>query len=71
MIDDKLVIQEAKKYYSDNINAFDAFLHGVEFAEKILAQKRYKKLYNKPPKIIKCFRRFCIYIHITIKKLLL
>ena len=42
MIDDKLVIQEAKKYYSDNINSFDAFLHGVEFAEGILTQKKIK-----------------------------
>ena len=42
MIDDKLVIQEAKKYYSNNINSFDAFLHGVEFAEGILTQKKIK-----------------------------
>ena len=26
---------EAKKYYSDDIIAYDAFLHGIEFAEKL------------------------------------
>lgn len=28
------IISEAKKYYSDNINCYNAFLHGVEFAEE-------------------------------------
>lgn len=28
------IIQEAKKYYSDNIRCYNAFLHGVEFAEE-------------------------------------
>lgn len=26
---------EAKKYYSDDIIAYDSFLHGIEFAEKL------------------------------------
>ena len=26
---------EAKKYYSEDIKCYDAFLHGVEFAEKL------------------------------------
>ena len=28
------IINEAKKYYSDNIKCYDAFLHGVEFADE-------------------------------------
>lgn len=28
------ILSEAKKYYSDNIRCYDAFLHGVEFAEE-------------------------------------
>ena len=27
------IISEAKKYYKDDINCYNAFLHGVEFAE--------------------------------------
>ena len=27
------IISEAKKYYKDDINCYDAFLYGVEFAE--------------------------------------
>ena len=34
MIDDKLTIEEAKKHYSQDIRQYDAFLHGVEWAEK-------------------------------------
>ena len=30
------IISEANKYYSDNIRCYDAFLHGVEFAEEHL-----------------------------------
>lgn len=26
---------EAKKYYSEDIKCYDAFLHGVEFAESL------------------------------------
>ena len=32
MKEDK-IISEAKKYYKDDINCYDAFLYGVEFAE--------------------------------------
>ena len=28
------ILSEAKKHYSDNIRCYDAFLHGVEFAEE-------------------------------------
>ena len=28
------IISEANKYYSDNIRCYDAFLHGVEFADE-------------------------------------
>ena len=28
------IINEAKKYYSDNIQCYDAFLHGTKFADK-------------------------------------
>ena len=28
------IISEAKKYYSDSINCYNAFLHGVEFADE-------------------------------------
>lgn len=28
------ILSEAKKYYSDSINCYNAFLHGVEFAEE-------------------------------------
>lgn len=28
------ILSEAKKYYSDSIRCYDAFLHGVEFAEE-------------------------------------
>ena len=34
MIDDKLTLEEAKKHYSQDIRQYDAFLHGVEWAEK-------------------------------------
>lgn len=34
MTRDKLIITEAKKYYSENIQCYDAFLHGVQFAEE-------------------------------------
>ena len=30
---DKQIISEAKKHYYDDINCFNAFLHGVEWAE--------------------------------------
>lgn len=30
------IISEANKYYSGNIRCYDAFLHGVEFAEEHL-----------------------------------
>lgn len=32
---DKLILDTAKKYYSENIKCLDAFLHGVEFAESL------------------------------------
>lgn len=35
MTKDKLIIEEAKKHYSEDIKCYDAFLHGVEFAEKL------------------------------------
>ena len=28
------IISEAKKYYKDDINCYDAFLYGVEFADE-------------------------------------
>lgn len=28
------IISEAKKYYSDSINCYNAFLHGVEWADE-------------------------------------
>ena len=28
------IINEAKKYYSDNIQCYDAFLHGTKFADE-------------------------------------
>lgn len=32
---DKLILDTAKKYYSEDINCYDAFLHGIEFAESL------------------------------------
>lgn len=32
---DKLILDTAKKYYSEDIKCLDAFLHGVEFAESL------------------------------------
>ena len=34
MIRDEQIITEAKKYYYDDINCFNAFLHGVEWSDK-------------------------------------
>ena len=34
MTREREIIREAKKYYSDNIKCYDAFLHGVEFADR-------------------------------------
>lgn len=34
MTRDEQIITEAKKYYSDSINCHNAFLHGVEWADK-------------------------------------
>ena len=31
---DEQILSEAKKYYSDSINCHNAFLHGVEWADK-------------------------------------
>ena len=48
---------EAKKYYSEDIKCYDAFLHGVEFAEKLstwisveedLPYKHKELLYENP-----------------------
>lgn len=36
---DKLIIKEGKRLYSNNINEYNAFLHGVEFAEDLLKPK--------------------------------
>lgn len=33
MTREEKIISEAKKYYKDDINCYDAFLYGVEFAE--------------------------------------
>lgn len=33
MTRDEEIISEAKKYYSGDINCYDAFLHGTEFAD--------------------------------------
>ena len=33
MTREEQIISEAKKYYSDSINCYNAFLHGVEWAE--------------------------------------
>lgn len=37
MIRDEDVIIEAKKYYRNDIKCYDAFLHGVEWAEEQIA----------------------------------
>lgn len=34
MTREEKIINEAKKYYSDNIQCYDAFLHGTEFADE-------------------------------------
>lgn len=34
MTREEKIINEAKKYYSGNIQCYDAFLHGTEFADK-------------------------------------
>ena len=34
MTREEQIIAEAKKYYSDSINCHNAFLHGVEWADK-------------------------------------
>lgn len=34
---DKLILDTAKKYYSEDIKCYDAFLHGVEFAESLFS----------------------------------
>ena len=34
MTREEQIIAEAKKYYSGNIQCYDAFLHGVEFVEE-------------------------------------
>lgn len=34
MTREEQIISEAKKYYSGNIECYDAFLHGVQFAEE-------------------------------------
>ena len=34
MTREEQIITEAKKYYSDSINCHNAFLHGVEWADK-------------------------------------
>lgn len=37
MTREEQIIAEAKKYYSKDINCYDAFLHGVEFAESLFS----------------------------------
>lgn len=39
MTRDEQIIAEAKKYYSDSINCYNAFLHGVEWADAMWATK--------------------------------
>lgn len=34
MTKEERIINEAKRYYSGNIKCYDAFLHGIEFAEE-------------------------------------
>lgn len=34
MTREEKILKEAKEYYSDNIKCYDAFLHGVEFADE-------------------------------------
>lgn len=34
MTREEQIIAEAKKYYSENIQCYDAFLHGTEFADE-------------------------------------
>lgn len=34
MTREERIINEAKRYYSGNIKCYDAFLHGIEFAEE-------------------------------------
>lgn len=42
------IISEAKKYYSDSINCYNAFLHGVEWADAHPIDVWHD--YNKEPK---------------------
>lgn len=37
MTQEEKIKAEAKKYYSEDIKCYDAFLHGVEFAESLFS----------------------------------
>lgn len=53
MTRDELIISEAKKYYYNNINCHNAFLHGVEWADEHSANVWHDA--SEPPKPNKWF----------------
>lgn len=55
MTREELIISEAKKHYSGNIQCYDAFLHGAQFAEehpKNVWHPACEEPKNKPFRII-------------------